>query len=46
MAVQAIHVAAKFALADLGAAGPKSIKEMAEATPPVLSWADRNDNLR
>jgi hypothetical protein len=32
MAVQAIHVAAKFALADLVAAGPKSIQELAEAT--------------
>ena len=32
MAVQAIHVAAKFALADLLAGGPKSIKELAEAT--------------
>jgi len=32
MAVQAIHVAAKFALADLVAGGPKSIKELAEAT--------------
>jgi hypothetical protein len=32
MAVQAIHVAAKFALADLVASGPKSIKELAEAT--------------
>jgi hypothetical protein len=31
MAVQAIHVAAKFALADLVASGPKSIKELAEA---------------
>jgi hypothetical protein len=28
MAVQAIHVAAKFALADLVASGPKSIKEL------------------
>jgi hypothetical protein len=33
MAVQAIHVAAKFALADIVARGPKSIKELAEATP-------------
>jgi hypothetical protein len=32
MAVQAIHVAAKFALADLVASGPKSIRELAEAT--------------
>jgi hypothetical protein len=32
MAVLAIHVAAKFALADLVAGGPKSIKELAEAT--------------
>jgi len=32
MAVQAIHVAAKFALADLVASGPKSIQELAEAT--------------
>src|SRR5262245_7311720 len=32
MAVQAIHVAAKFALADLVASGPKGIKELAEAT--------------
>ena len=32
MAVQAIHVAAKFALADLVAGGPKSIKALAEAT--------------
>src|SRR6516162_10328570 len=32
MAVQAIHVAAKFALADLLAGRPKSIKELAEAT--------------
>jgi hypothetical protein len=32
MAVQAIHVAAKFALADLIASAPKSIKELAEAT--------------
>jgi len=32
MAVQAIHVAAKFALADLVASGPKSIEELAEAT--------------
>jgi SAM-dependent methyltransferase len=32
MAVQAIHVAAKFALADLVAGGPKSIEELAEAT--------------
>src|SRR5437016_5817563 len=32
MAVQAIHVAAKFALADLVASGPKSIKELADAT--------------
>jgi hypothetical protein len=32
MAVQAIHAAAKFALADLVADGPKSIKELAEAT--------------
>jgi O-methyltransferase domain len=31
MAVQAIHVAAKFALADLVASGPKSIEELAEA---------------
>jgi hypothetical protein len=30
--VQAIHAAAKFALADLVADGPKSIKELAEAT--------------
>jgi len=30
--VQAIHVAAKFALADLVASGPKSIKELADAT--------------
>jgi hypothetical protein len=32
MAVQAIHVAAKLALADLVASGAKSIKELAEAT--------------
>ena len=32
MAVQAIHVAAKFGLADLVAGGPKSIQELAEAT--------------
>jgi hypothetical protein len=32
MAVQAIHVAAKLALADLVASGPKSIEELAEAT--------------
>jgi len=32
MAVQAIHVAARFGLADLVAGGPKSIKELAEAT--------------
>src|SRR5258708_21811774 len=32
MAVQAIHVAAKFALADLVASGPRSIEELAEAT--------------
>jgi hypothetical protein len=32
MVVQAIHVAAKFALADLVAGGPKSIAELAEAT--------------
>src|SRR5258707_793441 len=32
MAVQAIHVAAKFGLADLVAGGPRSIKELAEAT--------------
>jgi len=32
MAVQAIHVAAKFALADLVASDPKSIQELAEAT--------------
>src|ERR1700746_3371173 len=32
MAVQAIHVAAKFALADLVAGGPKGIKELSEAT--------------
>jgi len=32
IAVQAIHVAAKLALADLVAGGPKSIKELAEAT--------------
>src|SRR5258708_15707403 len=32
MAVQAIHVAAKFALADLLAGGPKSIEELADAT--------------
>ena len=32
MAVQAIHVAAKLALADLVASGPKSLKELAEAT--------------
>lgn len=32
MAVQAIHVAAKFALADLIAGGPKSLQELAEAT--------------
>lgn len=30
--MQAIHVAAKFALADLVASGPKSIKELADAT--------------
>src|SRR5215467_16237208 len=30
--VQAIHVAAKFGLADLVAGGPKSIEELAEAT--------------
>jgi len=32
IAAQAIHVAARFALADLVAAGPKSIKELADAT--------------
>ena len=32
MAVQAIHVAARLALADLVAGGPKSIEELAEAT--------------
>jgi hypothetical protein len=32
MAVQAIHVVAKFALVDLVASGPKTIKELAEAT--------------
>ena len=32
IAVQAIHVAAQFALADLVARGPKSIKELADAT--------------
>jgi len=32
MAVQAIHVAAKFGLADLVAGGPKSIQELAKAT--------------
>jgi len=32
IAVQAIHVAAKFALADLVASGPKSTEELAEAT--------------
>jgi hypothetical protein len=32
IAVQAIYVAAKFALADLVASGPKSVKELAEAT--------------
>src|SRR5256886_4727400 len=32
MAVQAIHVAAKLALADLVAGGPKSIRELADAT--------------
>jgi hypothetical protein len=32
MAVQAIHAAAKFALADLVASGPKSIQELADAT--------------
>jgi hypothetical protein len=32
MAVQAIHVAAKFALADLVASSPKSIKELADTT--------------
>ena len=32
MAVQAIHVAARFAIADLVASGPKSIEELAEAT--------------
>jgi hypothetical protein len=32
MAVQAIHVAAKLALADLVASGPKSIQELAEGT--------------
>jgi hypothetical protein len=32
MAVQAIHVAAKLALADLVASGPKSIEELADAT--------------
>jgi hypothetical protein len=32
VAVQAIHVAAKFALADLIASGPKSIEELADAT--------------
>src|SRR3984893_8031501 len=34
MAVQAIHVAAKFALADLVASGPKSFKDREEATHP------------
>src|SRR5215472_16635180 len=32
MAVQTVHVAAKFALADLVAGGPKSIEELADAT--------------
>ncbi len=32
MAVQAIHVAANLALADLVAGGPKSITELADAT--------------
>ena len=32
IAVQAVHVAAKFALADLVASGPKSIEELAAAT--------------
>ncbi len=32
MALQAIRVAAKFALADLVASGPKSIEELADAT--------------
>jgi len=32
LAVQAIHVAARFALADLLSSGPKSIEELAEAT--------------
>src|SRR5262245_10846738 len=32
IAVQAIYVAARFALADLVASGPKSIKELADAT--------------
>jgi hypothetical protein len=32
LAVQAIHVAAKFGLADLVAGGPKSVEELAEAT--------------
>jgi len=32
MAVQAIHAAAKFGLADLVASGPKSVHELAEAT--------------
>lgn len=32
MVVQAIHVAAKFALSDLVASGPKGIEELADAT--------------
>ena len=41
MAVQAIHVAAKLGLADLVASGPKSIKELAEATHTHASSLER-----
>jgi hypothetical protein len=52
MAVQAIHVAAKFALADLVAGGPKSTNELADATQyaqpvdgPVLAGAHKPRDL-
>jgi hypothetical protein len=41
LAVQAIHVAAKLALADLVASGPKSIRELAEATQTHGSSLER-----
>jgi len=41
IAAQAIHVAARFALADLVAGGPKSIKELADATRTQASSLGR-----